>query len=62
MFSTPLAYVLPLLCDTKFHAHVKQRSKSVMYISILMFSVSKCKGTRFWSTRQRCHSPTLFCS
>jgi len=62
LFSTPSAHVLHLLCDIKFHAHVKQRSKSVMYISIPKFSVSKSNGTRFWSTRQRYRSPTLFCS
>jgi len=60
LFSTPSAYDLPLLCDTKFHAHVKQGSKSVMYVSNPMFSVSKCKGTRFWITLRHYFARNFF--
>jgi hypothetical protein len=40
MFSTPSAYVLPLLCDTKFHAHVNGQNQFCTFRSLCFQSVN----------------------
>jgi hypothetical protein len=41
--------VLPLMWDTKFHTHTKQRIIIVMYILIFTFLDSTWENKRFWT-------------
>ena len=45
----PLAHIIPSLWETKFHAHTKQKEKSVvMFILIFIFLDSKGKAKGPW--------------